>query len=487
MKGSDLVALREAAVIIEAFNKHWTPHPGQIDIGRALFAEGAKQLFLRCGRRWGKTEFALHCSVLWAALHPGAAVYIIGPEAKQMREILVASQRLQMSVPPALLRGGSIATAMNLTEGRLWLANGAFVKVDGSDQVDSLRGLRVNFLVVDEYKDVRPDLLDVLRPTLLDFKAPILVCGTPPDLEDHYVKLDREAQSSGEWRWFKKPTSNNPYIDPALLAKERKRYEDNHELDVWQREYEAEIVLGGKRAIFPMFSEELHVKSYNTLLAKICQNEAHWNFYVSNDPGTASVFGSLLVAVNAYDGRVYFMDEVYETIQTQNSTGRIWPRVAAKQKELYLPDRGEDPWLVCYDEAATWFHNELLDQFGVASIPSQKAKNKKIDGISLLKDLMNSKKMQVSDRCVSFIKEIKGYRFNDIGQPVKHADHLIDCARYALGASHYSFQEADAPVPQVIPEDEKPRGFTPEQDFTEFFGEQYTPYSFDELGNDDVY
>ena len=48
----------------------WQPHTGQLDVGRPLISGKASTLFVQCGRKWGKTDFAVY--LLWrhALLHP---------------------------------------------------------------------------------------------------------------------------------------------------------------------------------------------------------------------------------------------------------------------------------------------------------------------------------------------------------------------------------------------------------------------------------
>lgn len=57
--------------------------------------------------------------------------------------------------------------------------NGAKLLLLGSDNPDSLRGLHVHGVVLDEVDDMHPDIWLVVRPTLTTHKAPCVFIGTP--------------------------------------------------------------------------------------------------------------------------------------------------------------------------------------------------------------------------------------------------------------------------------------------------------------------
>jgi hypothetical protein len=149
-------------------------------------------------------------------------------------------------------------------------------------------------------------------------------------------------------------------------------------------------------------------------------------------------------------------------------------------REVWEPVGSDEPWTVVVDEAATWARSEMMDQFEQPSWPTDKAQNKKMDGISLIKDLLNRKSLYISDRCKDLLREMKSYVTNDQGMPLKRGDHAIDALRYALGISRFSSQTSSEPLPpaSLAPgqRDDAPRGWTPAQDMTAHFGPGIEPY-----------
>lgn len=462
---TELTALVEHAEVLEELHKIFTPHPGQLPPLMDLFFGGVKFIFLCLARRFGKSALMCYMAVRWALTRPNSTIYIVGPMLNTQREIILHSGLLLGIVPRKYMR------EYNKTEGRVYFTNGSWIRVIGADDPDSLRGIKCSLLLIDEIKDIKADVINIITPTLMDQDAPMIVAGTPPEVAEHpfWDKVE-EAKTSPDWRFYHGTTYDNPHLKKEVIDRERATYEKRGDLDVFLREFMAQYVPGGKRAVFPMFTDQ-HIYPYATLLNRIRKNEHQWQFYVTADPGTASCFAVALYAINPYRGLVYMMDEVYEQQQAETSIGKLWPRVQQKMAELYAPDFDEQPYRITVDEAATWARNELLDQFQLASFPTTKASSRKADGISLMKDLFRDNKLLLSDRCVAMKKELAAYMLDKNGYFVKKNDHLLDCSRYTLAAANYTYQKSDPPaLPEPVPEDEKRRAYTIEEDYKDYLG-----------------
>jgi len=84
LKPSDALYLQ----IMDDLHKFWAPHSGQVKVGMPLIKGDVSTVFIQCGRKWGKTDFAAY--MLWrhALLHPGSTCYYITPELAHGREIV---------------------------------------------------------------------------------------------------------------------------------------------------------------------------------------------------------------------------------------------------------------------------------------------------------------------------------------------------------------------------------------------------------------
>ncbi len=453
------------ASYIAALHRDWTPHAGQVNVGRALFDRGIRRIFIQCGRKWGKSEILMYILTRWALIHANSSCYYIAPFMKQAKEILW--HRLLRFIPQELV------SEVNKTEMRITLINGSFIKLDGSDNYEAYRGITPDVVVYDEFKDFRPEFHIGMEPNLAPRNAPLIIAGTPPDVDGQYVSLAEEFRNDPAAFHVIAPTHENPHIPKEWLEATKNRLFSRNEIDVWKREYLGQFVKGGSSAIFPMFDDAIHVKDHDEVMESISRDKKKFEWFTVTDPGTASVFGGLIGCMNPYTRHVYILDEIYITDQRETSTRRVWPRLEAIERELHEQAR-EDDFDRRYDEAAAWFANEVLDTFGVSFAPTSKAQNKKEQGLSLIKDQLIFNKVTLSDRCVKLIWELENYIRDRNGKIPKANDHLIDCWRYLNAAANYEFVETAEPVP--APKEGGRRGFSIEEEVAEFNDDPFIKY-----------
>ena len=434
----------------------FTPHEGQIAVGRSLFYNNKTRVFVRCGRKWGKTTLELYTLYRWVLTKPNASYYYIAPYYNQASELIWKPQFLQNFLyrpdKDIDLRNKYIQD-IHESDRRIIFKNGSFIKLMGSDNYESGRGLTPDGAVYDEFKDFDYRFHEGFKDNLLPRKAPILIVGTPPATHDHFfVRTEEDFRLDPRGSVFKMSTFTNPHIDKEELLLEKEASIRKGEWAKYMREIEAEIVPGGANAIFPMFTiptlsadgsfkgESVHVKKSEDLDRRINSYHKDYDFYVSFDPGSALVFGVLFIAVNKYSKQVIVLDEIYETDRNKTTAKLIYPRAVEVMKR-YAPPHS---WHKLYDYAATWFQVEVNNEFSVALTPCTKDVNKKEVGLSVIKDFMldeledGERFFLVADRCVKFIWEVTNYATDEHGKIPKANDHLIDNLRYISNSAGLS-------------------------------------------------
>lgn len=439
---------------IHQLHEYWQPHEAQIEIGKALIQDHFKDVFAVCGRNLGKTELVSYLLWRWAWTYPGSENYYFSPYMKQSREILWSTRRVQTLGPKEWIE------SIQEHEMRIRFANGSFIKLDGSDNVEAYRGVKPKGLTVfDEFKDFRPEFFEAYDPNRAAFNSPLFIIGTPPEFEGQFSKLYQAWSQDSKKKVFTFPTYANPFISPEWLANKKRELYARGEGDKWEREYEAKFVRGGAKRIFPMLKEEM-IKNHGELVLKILRDKRKLEWFCWADPAGASTFAILFGAINPYSKDVYLLDEIYEQRQEEMTVQKIGARLIQKTKELFS---GE--WRYGYDEAETWFANEMLHHFELSFEPTQKAKNDKMTGLSLIKDVMLQGKLHISSRCVKLFWELDNYQKDDQGKMIKKNDHLIDCLRYILSANHYTLNETSEYKEARNPDF---RGARIEDDFPDF-------------------
>lgn len=123
------------------------------------------------------------------------------------------------------------------------LINGRTIKLKGSDRPDTLRGVGVSFVVMDEYAFMKPEVWDlILRPTLSDVKGKALFIGTPEG-KNHFYDLWAEAhrEDLDDWEAFQFNSMDNPMIDPEEIETARMTMTP----EAFRQEYEASFEAAG--------------------------------------------------------------------------------------------------------------------------------------------------------------------------------------------------------------------------------------------------
>ena len=95
------------------------------------------------------------------------------------------------------------AQKINETELSILLKNGSTISLKGADNYDSLRGIGLDYLVIDEFADIDPEAwYETLRPTLSDKQGGALFIGTPKGLNWAKDLYDMYESDSDEWVSF---------------------------------------------------------------------------------------------------------------------------------------------------------------------------------------------------------------------------------------------------------------------------------------------
>lgn len=433
--------------------KELYPHTGQKIVLKVLFKHKKLRVFLQCGRNFGKSHLMAIAAILYAAIRGNSRVYIIGPLRQQAYEIYWASQLLQSMIPREFLLDGD--DAFNKSELRINFKNGSFIKVEGADNEDALRGIKPHWVGRDERQAWKKEAVDIMDQNLLAHNAVCFDIGTPPDRENHFTQDARDFEKhmkDGNPKYFymRQPTSANPRYTKEELDEIRRKYVGRGEEEVYIREYEAIFVPGGASAIFKGFNPDINTRPRDWIYARLAKDIGKCEMWVIADPGSTTVFAVGFFILNRYTGEVFLVDEIYEKDDKLCSTGQIWPRVLAAERERF----GVQTPIRFYDEAAAWFLNELCNQFphDCGITPTNKKAYERdtlynADSCSVVKEAFRIRKFYIAEECKNAIEEVTNYHKNDKGMVASNQpDHMVDCIRYFFhesgwSVSRYTIQE----------------------------------------------
>lgn len=421
-------------------------HSGQIEILKPLYQGGIKNHFFACGRKFGKTEIVGY--VLWkhALENPGSCCFYIGPQAAHARKIIWDGARLQKFLGKETAK---YIDSIRNQDMMIRLKNGSYIQVIGSDNYTVANGLTPDIAVYDEFKAFNPRWHTEFAPNRAAKAAPLVIIGTRPRAGnpnmDQYNDILSYMESDPRSSVFFKTTWDNPIMhlpeQKDITEQEIAQLRARGEEDVVQLEYYSNYVPGGKKAIFPMLDRVTHTQPHSMILDELKRDLRRMEWYCITDPGSTTCFGTLIACINPFSRKMYILDEIYETDQNMTSVRMMYPRMDAMMMKYYPNSDVNDDWIKGFDEAAVWFSNEVMQQYGSYFMPTMKHLNKKEHGLSLIKDLLIHDLVVISDRCENLLNEMEKYAKDDRGGIPKKDDHLIDCFRYLLGFANYNMTE----------------------------------------------
>ena len=200
-----------------------------------------------CHRRFGKTVMAinhlLRAAVLCARPNPRFAY--IAPTYRQAKAVAWDYLKVYAGSIP-LVR-------FHETELRCDLPNGARIQLLGAENPDSLRGIYLDGVCLDEMADMPESLFpEIIRPALSDRKGWALFIGTPRG-HNAFFELYAAAEGQDEWHTALFRASDTGILDQEELDAAQAMMS----VDQYAQEYECSWVANVPGAVFGKELQEL--------------------------------------------------------------------------------------------------------------------------------------------------------------------------------------------------------------------------------------
>lgn len=385
----------------------YVPHPKQL----LLHEDNHRYKVIRCGRRFGKSVFAINHIIEQAVLYRGD-YWFVAPTYRQAKEI--AWRLLEQYIPKEVVR------KKNETELSIDLVNGSRIALKGADNPDSLRGVGLNGVVMDEYAFTSPYAWTVISPIIQDRKGWAIFISTPNGYNHFYEQTNIE-QTDPDYKSFHFTSYDNPYLDPEELDKERNRMS----VERFEQEYMAEFTRKSG-AVWSKFRRNIHVvprRAFDLSLTHV--GSIDFGFAIGHPT-------SFSVHEWNNQGEVYTGDGF---LQTGLNIDDIANLIRSKTTGLIL--RG-----IYHDSARP----DLAEELSKRGFPMMAA-NKDVElGIAKVDEFMSinpitSKPLwTIADTMTDQIRQVEGYEWMEVrGEdgkykqvPKKEKDDFPDDLRYCL-------------------------------------------------------
>jgi hypothetical protein len=210
---------------------------------RSVWDSDNRFKLLCSGRRFGKTYLCITRLICWALEKPGSLNWYVTANYRMAKQI--AWRQLKAMAPTDLV------VKRNESDLSIEFVNGSIVALRGADNEDSLRGVSLASLVIDEAAYVKQTAWEmVLRPALSDQGGPAWFITTPAGL-NWFHDLWEQAQDQPDWGTFSYTTVQGGNVAAEEIEAARRTLDER----TFRQEYLASFeTLSGR--VYPDFSDD---------------------------------------------------------------------------------------------------------------------------------------------------------------------------------------------------------------------------------------
>ena len=378
------------------------------------------------GRRFGKTFLSTVELLTNAIKEHGRNCWYVAPTYKAAKEI--AWDMLIASIPREYIH------KTNETTLTLELINGSTISLKGAEKPDNLRGRSLDFVVLDEFADMRPEAwYEVLRPSLSDRQGNALFIGTPKGRNHFYDLWTKGADENLDWRSFQYTTIEGGHVDQQEIESAKRDLDER----TFNQEYQAQFV-NYSGIIYYNFNREESVarcKDDGSLL--------HVGMDFNLDPMSAVLAIREGSTIKIVDEIVIFgsnTDEIVDEIKTRYPNRQIcvYPDPAARQRKTSAGGRTDLSILqnAGFSVKVRERHSAIRDR-----INSVNARLKSADG---------ERHLVIDPRCKQVIRSLERQTYKEgTSQPDKDSgfDHMNDALGYLIDFLYPIKRQYDIPQP----------------------------------------
>lgn len=358
------------------------------------------------GRRTGKTTEAVEELKVESVLDDDRNVLYLAPTLQAARDIVWND--LKKELQPAIIKTNESRLEITV---RTVKGGQSTIKLRGWEAIETLRGQKFHFIVLDEvamYRAFWEGWQEVLLPALTDTGGKALFISTPKGF-NHFYDLYTQCERLDDWENFHSTTYENPYITDEAIDELKASTTSIR----FAQEYLAEFKKK-EGLVYQEFSRGLHL--YDTL------PEVRTTKYLSLDFGFRHP-AALLTIYEDFDGGVWVDEEWYKTGKTDAMIAEYAGSIP--DVEAIYPDPENQGGI-----------QELINhQMNVRDV--HKGRGSVTSGIDKVRDLLRARKLRINKRCINTIAEFESYSYPEESKgrvmqenPLKENDDAMDSLRY---------------------------------------------------------
>ena len=377
------------------------------------------------GRRFGKTFLSTAELLNKALSEPDQNVWYVAPTYKAAKEI--AWDMLTSQIPIEYIdKTNETALTINLK-------NGSSISLKGAEKPDNLRGSSLDFVVLDEFADMRKEAwFEVIRPSLSDRQGGALFIGTPKGRNHFYDLYGKGVDDDEGWKSYQYTTIQGGNVPPDEIESARADLDER----TFQQEYEAAFV-SYSGVIYYGFKREESVRRHTA-----DGHVIHVGMDFNLDPMSAVLMTRKGDTLHVFDEIVMFgsnTDEMVAELRERygNGTIVIYPDPASRQRKTSAGGRTDLSILqnAGFEVRVRNHHAAVRDRINA------------VNSRLLSKD--GQRRLYVDPKCKKVIESLERHTYKEgTSQPDKDGgfDHMNDALGYAV---EYLFPIRKANAPQA--------------------------------------
>jgi hypothetical protein len=377
----------------------------KIGLSRARFK------VLRCGRRFGKTTYAIE-EMVGACLFKKAPVAYFATTRDQARDIVWEDLLGKVRETTNFVASNEqrLEVILRRPDGTL-----NRIRLFGWENIETARGKKYSLVVLDEVDSMRAfekQWREIIRPTLVDYRGAALFMGTPKGYKALY-RLEKLSKTNTNYEVFHFTSFDNPNLDPDELEEMRAEMTPSQYAQEMLAEYHKMEGL-----IYEEFDRDVHMLP--------CPfTPVRWGLSIDfgyNHPLAAGIF-----AIGA-DNSVHLDRLLYERKLSDHKRSQAIKDLIGDTKLDILVGDSEDPLAI----------DTLNTQLGLKIQPVVKGPGSVLEGINKTQSLTHLKTLTMDPSCEDLAWEKENYSWkldkNDdpLDYPVKENDDACDMERYMV-------------------------------------------------------
>lgn len=392
---------------------NYEPHPKQREFHKC----DKRFIVANSGRRFGKSIMAAN-ELLKRALAKKGRYWVVAPTYRQVKAIYWGG--LISEYYPR-----QVISKKNESDLSIHLKNGSIIEFKGADNPDSLRGVKLNGVIMDEYAFTKPFVWEeIIQPMIRETEGWGVFISTPRGF-NHFYDMCEFAKKDPEWEYFHFTAYDNPYFS----AREIEKAKENTSKEKFAQEYMADFTKNAG-LVFSEFDLGLHT-------IELSQPKPDWVKYRSIDFGYTNPTAVLWIGVDK-DDNIFVYDELY---RNGLYTSELAHLIHAKSADYYT---------MTYGDSAAAQSIKDISEHGIYVQPISKTTGSSKEdyvqaGIEKVKQYLKTNangqpKLFIAKHCQNLIDEFLSYEWevlkqeqegerNNPEKPRKVNDHALDALR----------------------------------------------------------